>query len=179
MILIVDTNVPVVANGNSPQAGPMCVEICIQRIRSLNADADVLALDDGWRIIKEYQGRLRSEGQPGIGDRFLKWVLTNIENPRRCHQVAITPVGDSETDFQEFPDDLRLEKFDPSDRKFVAVARAHPKCPPILTAVDTDWLQFNDILEENEIKVEFLCLDDLQQLNQRKARRSRKGRGRK
>jgi hypothetical protein len=142
MIVIMDTNVPLVANENAAQASPDCILSCIKWIRHITSDQDLIALDDGWRIIKEYQNELRSEGEPGIGDAFLKWVLTNVENPRRCHKVAITQKNNSEDDFQEFPDDPALKDFDRSDRKFVAVAIKHPKHPKILNAWDTDWLIF-------------------------------------
>jgi hypothetical protein len=85
-----------------------------------------LVLDDMWRIIGEYMQNLRRSGEPGVGDAFLRWVLTNKDNPQRCDLVTITPV---ENDFREFPADAALSDFDPSDRKFIAVALAHPQKP--------------------------------------------------
>src|SRR5262249_4906186 len=121
-------------------------------------------LDDQWRIIREYRSNLRSEGQPGIGDALLKWVLTNWKNPKRCQLVTITQVGDNETDFLEFPSEPALQGFDPSDRKFVAVALAHAQRPPILQAVDSKWWDMKEALERNNVKVEFLCPYDMQRL---------------
>jgi len=142
MKLIVDTNVAVVANGRrqSPQASPSCVLTCVGRLRDLQL-RHTLVLDDGWRILREYLRELSSIGQPGVGDAFLKWVLTNQTNPRRCEQVHITPRDATQPDgeFCEFPADPALDGFDLSDRKFVAVAVAHAEHPPILNAVDTDW----------------------------------------
>ena len=140
MKTIADTNVPKVANWQTSQASPACVAACARRLSDIQS-AGTLVLDDGWHILREYLTNLRSSGQPGMGDAFLKWVLTNQANPRRCELVHITPVntGPDCCDFAEFPEDNNLARFDPADRKFVAVAVAHPEHPPILNAVDTDW----------------------------------------
>ena len=157
MSVVVDTNVPVVANGRSRQASGTCVRACIQRLRSITEDIEPLVLDAGWRILREYRKGLRSEGQPGVGDEFLKWVLTNHANPRRCDLVLITHIGPGDSDFAEFPTDPDLAGFDPSDRKFVAVALAHPQRPPVLNAVDRDWWDYREALERNGVTVDFLC----------------------
>jgi len=130
--VVVDTNVAVIANKRSEQASQDCVITCAERLTRITSGVDKLALDDRWRIIEEYQRNLHSSGQPGLGDMFCRWVLTNRENPQRCERVKITPIGGSETDFGEFPSDVALSDFDPSDRKFIAVALAHPQQPPIL-----------------------------------------------
>ena len=48
-----------------------------------------------------------------------------MNKDQRCDLVPITPINDSENEFEEFPDDPVLEGFDPDDRKFIAVAIAH------------------------------------------------------
>jgi len=161
MIVVVDTNVAVVANGKSEQASLGCVEQCVRRLRKITTDKDRLALDDQWRIISEYKNNLRSQGQPGIGDSFLKWVLTNLANRKRCELVKITPIGGSEDEFLEFPRDPDLENFDRSDRKFVAVTLAHRKRPPVLQAVDSDWWNARQALERNGVRMVFLCPNDI------------------
>lgn len=147
MTLVVDTNVAVVANErNSPQASPQCVAACVQRISRL-VESERIALDDRWVIIGEYKRHLRSSGEPGVGDHFLRWVLTNVRNPECC--ALVTPA--------EFPNDPRLTAFDPADRKFVEVSLAHTDRPPILQAVDTKWRQFEAALGQHDVAVEFLC----------------------
>lgn len=162
MKVVVDTNVPKVANGRTvtPQASPHCVKVCIQRVRDIQLHY-VLVVDDGWHILREYMAQLRSEGQPGVGDAFLKWVLTQQANPRHCEQVHITVAESSSSHrrFAEFPEDEHLVGFDPSDQKFVAVSLAHPDRPPILNAVDSDWLIFQSALEQHGVQVETLCPD--------------------
>jgi len=154
MLLIVDTNVPIVANGKSSQASPQCVINCVRKIYEIQAQHQIL-VDDGWLIINEYRNKLSSTGQPGVGDAFFKWVLTNQRNPQRCQFLKITPMP--EESFEEFPKDASLAGFDVSDRKFVALALAHPDKPPILNAVDSDWRNFETALNQFGVQVEFLC----------------------
>ena len=164
MAVIVDTNVAVVANGQSPQASPNCVDTCINRVEKIIRGEEKLVLDNRWIILSEYMRNLRSSGEPGAGDRFLLWLLRNKDT--QCDLVSITPVNDSENAFEEFPDDPALDGFDPADRKFIAVAYAHLERPPILQAVDSKWLDFDDAFRENGIIVEFICQEDIQRLHE-------------
>jgi hypothetical protein len=59
--------------------------------------------------------------------------------------------------FAEFPDDLALLAFAPSDKKFVAVALASRTNPPILNATDSDWRLFEQALQKHGVQVEQLC----------------------
>ncbi len=169
MTVVVDTNVPVVANGRSEQASPECVKNCSVRLEELTKKGK-LVLDDKWRILKEYMAHLRSEGQSGPGDAFLKWVHTNYSNPQRCELVRITPRDSSETDFEEFPSDPALEKFDPTDKKFIAVALAHPNSPPILQAVDTKWWEMKEPLSKAGVTIDFLCENDIRSILSQKSK---------
>ena len=65
MAVIVDTNVAVVANGQSPQASPNCVDTCINRVERIIRGEEKLALDNRWIILSEYIRNLRSSGEPG------------------------------------------------------------------------------------------------------------------
>lgn len=162
MKVIVDTNVAVVANQRNTTAGPQCIITCAHRLRAITRK-HILVLDEEWHILNEYRQHLRSEGQPGVGDAFFKWVLTNQADPTRCEQVriALRPEREDEADFVEFPNDPRLARFDRSDRKFVAVACTHPEHPPILNAVDTDWREYADVLAEYQVTIEFLCPEEM------------------
>ena len=164
MIVVVDTNVLVVANRRAQQASVQCIENCILWIKCIPREGTI-ALDNGWRILKEYQDNLSSSGQPGIGDEFLRWILINRKNPSHCSLVPITPVDEQDTDFREFPSNARLVAFDSSDRKFVALSAAHPQHPPILQAVDAKWWGFKDALLSNGVAVEFICEDDIRSLS--------------
>ena len=164
MRVIVDTNVAVVANGKSEQASEQCVDSCAERLDQIMYGGVKLVLDDDWRILDEYMRNLHTNG-PDIGDRFLAWTLQYRTNPERCELVPITPVNDLENEFEEFPTDSALDEFDRDDRKFIAVALAHPEKPPIIQAVDTQWWDFRDALSRNGVTVEFICEDDIQRLH--------------
>lgn len=162
MTVVVDTNVPKVANGQkeSPQASPRCVRTCISRIRGIMGGNEKLVLDESGLILREYMRNLHSSGQPGTGDEFLGWILRT--GAAMCERIPITPVGGSNTEFDEFPVDPALNRFDEDDRKFIAVALAHSEKPPILQAVDSKWLSYREALTQNGVRVEYLCPDDMQ-----------------
>ncbi|MCG9127973.1 hypothetical protein JT359_10280 [Candidatus Poribacteria bacterium] len=163
MAVIVDTNVVVVANGRSEQASSDCVETCGDRLEEIMQGEMKLVLDNRWIILREYMQNLRSNGAD-VGDRFLGWILANRDE--RCNLVSITPVDGLENAFEEFPDDPALNDFDPDDRKFIAVAYAHPERPAILQAVDSQWRDFRDAFRRNGVTVEFICEDDIQRLRE-------------
>lgn len=159
MKYVVDTNVPVAANGRSEQVSADCMARCARWLVEIQGK-HVLVLDDGWHILTEYQENLRSAGQPGPGDAFFRWVLTNRENRLRCRKVHIT-CSDVNSDrlFIEFPDDSRLVGFDRSDQKFVAVALARKPHPIVLNATDSDWWNFREALGQHGLQIEFVCPD--------------------
>ena len=131
MAVIVDTNVAVVANGQSPQASSNSIDTCIYRIEAIIRGEEKLVLDNGWIILGEYLRNLRSSGEPGAGDRLLRWILANKD--RLCDLVPITPVDGAENEFEEFPDDSALNGF--RSQMIGNLSRlhvAHPERPPIL-----------------------------------------------
>ncbi len=128
--VVVDTNVAVVANGRAEQASLDCQQACLDELKKIK-EREMVVLDDAMHILKEYMDNLSLSGQPGLGDAFFKWVWDNQANTTRCEMVHVTPKSDREDDFEEFPKDPALAGFDPSDRKFVAAARASrhkPRC---------------------------------------------------
>lgn len=151
---LVDTNVAIVANGNSEQAEDALVEKCIDAIVGLTT-AGRLVLDDEGRIFEEYRGNLSMSGQPGTGDAFIKWVHDHQWSEEKCERRTITCLDEDEQIFEEFPEDEGLKEFDRSDRKFVAVANAGEK-RPILQAVDFKWWGWKDALAAAGIEVVFL-----------------------
>lgn len=161
---VIDTNVGVVANEGHPEASPECVVVCTNFLeRIVNGEA-LVVIDAGWEILEEYLRHMSSSGQPGPGDAFLKWLLNNQANPTRCEQVwidrVIDPVEDNRV-YEEFPGDPDLVTFDPSDRKFVAVALASPSRPSVANAVDSDWWEHREALERVGVRIEFLCADQV------------------
>ena len=164
MTVIVDTNVAVVASKDSDELSEddpfkECVTTCVERLEQINSDEMKLALDSERRIIDEYRRNLESMNRFSMGFQFYRWVERNWTNPERCDLIEITPVDGPKINFEEFPNDPDLDDFDDDDRKFIAVARAHPDNPPIWQAVDSKWRGFLDILRENDVTVEYICED--------------------
>lgn len=151
---VIDTNVLLVANDRHPDVSLKCVLECVDRLEHIQKTG-VVVIDDDWHIVREYLNKTRLKPPKGVGDVFLKWLLQNQSNSQRVHRVHITKI--SPDTFVEFPDSELQAKFDPSDRKFPAVANAHPDKPPIWQATDCKWLDWWLALHNVGISVEFLC----------------------
>ena len=172
--VIVDTNVIVIANDTDDKRAD-CRDRCQDRLQQIIDQREKIVIDDGWRILGEYDDNTHPNTKKGIGDLFVKRLLQNLGNPDICTMAPITPLAGNRTDFGEFPTDTALINFDPDDRKFIAVALAHKRdtgqTPPILLAIDRGWLQFVDELANHGVSVNLICEEDMQ-----RPRQGRKGR---
>ena len=153
---VIDTNVPKLVNRLANRIDIeedllVCVEVCIEAVAEVIRDGG-LVIDEGGEIFDEYRNNLCLSGNPGVGDEFVKWVHDHQWDEAWIERVAIT--------VKDFP--AELQGFDPSDRKFVAVANAHPDKPEILQAVDSKWWGFKDVFVEIGLQVCFLCPDYVQ-----------------
>jgi hypothetical protein len=156
--VVVETNVMMVANGKADQAGPKHIQACSAALEKAKS-TQVIVIDSRNRIFEEYFRLMSHSGQPGLGDAFAKWLFENQGHADRCERVDITPKPGAVDDFEEFPDDPELKAFDPSDRKFVAVAVASAHNPQILNATDSDWWISRAPLKKHGIRIRFLCPD--------------------
>jgi hypothetical protein len=158
--LLVDTNVPKTANKSvDPTSIPddltYCVLACVEAVGDVVKKGG-LVIDAGNEIFNEYRHQLSMSGRPGVGDHFMKWVNDNRWNFPKEDRVVINKNGNS---YHEFPDHEGLSSFDISDRKFVAVANAHPAKPTILQATDSKWKGWDAALKDVGLTVQFLCPD--------------------
>lgn len=154
---VIDTNVAMTANGANPGAPADCVAASARALQSVMKGGHVF-IDDGGRILEEYRGNLNPRGEPGPGDLFLKWLLTHEWGGSRVTRVAITPRSvNHEEDFEELPPPAGDLAYDRSDRKFLAVAAAHPDHPPILQSFDSKWWGWTTELSALGVTVHFLC----------------------
>ena len=155
---VVDTNVPINANlASDPATIPddlvACVQHCVEAIDHVMKTGGFV-IDSGDEIYHEYLRHLSLSGQKGIGNAFMKWVHDHRWSLPEADRVTISINGDS---YDEFPSHEGLIDFDQSDRKFVAVANAHPAKPPILQSTDSKWWGWKEALQEVGIAVHFLC----------------------
>jgi len=79
----------------------------------------------------------------------LKSLNENTAHERGVRRIHLTMIAMDE--FAEYPDDDdKLSRFDRSDRKWVAAARAcqkqHKETPEIVNATDSDWNEVADYL---------------------------------
>lgn len=154
--VVVDTNVPIVANGRAETDGDTgspslaCRLAAVKRLtRVLNREQ--VLLDSDGEILAEYKRHLQPSGQPGVGDRFYQEMLRF--NCERVRQVELPRRPDGS--YEDFPAVGRLANFDLSDRKFAALAKKENA--PVLNATDSDWIEHLAALRAERIEVEFVC----------------------
>ena len=163
---VVDTNVAVTANGDATN---QCVTACGRALLAV-ANGGHLFVDAAGDIVAEYRKNLAAHGDPRAGNAFFKWLLTNEWNPQKVTRVAITKKADDKDSFNELPDPPEGVRYDPSDRKFLAVSAAHPEHPPVLQALDSKWWGWKDALQQSGVIIHFLCPDDIARKHEEKTR---------
>jgi hypothetical protein len=134
------------------------VRECVHRLQAMEKNG-VTVIDDSYRILGEYRHKTSLTPPKGVGDVFLKHVLRNAGNTKMVQQVCLTELAPDE--FAEFPDSNLQAAFDAPDRKFVAVAHAHPNKPPVWQAADCKWLDWWPALQVKGVHIDFLCPDDV------------------
>ena len=150
-MFVVDTNVAIVANGGETTHADMrCQLSCTERLEIL-VKGEVVALDDAQAILKEYAQNLCFSGRPGVGDMFFKYVFDNQYQDERVQLIEITECEDANRGFEELP----TNTFDPSDRKFLAVAAVSGAV--VLNAADNDWGEHTGLMDRLDVEIEQLC----------------------
>ncbi|MBK9426030.1 MAG: hypothetical protein IPN63_01035 [Gammaproteobacteria bacterium] len=157
MRAVIDTNVLLVANGQHADVSADCVLECVRRLQAMQKSG-ITVIDDGYRILGEYQHKTSLNPPKGVGDVFLKWLLREAGSSSRVEQMSLTETAAN--CFAEFPDPALEPAFDAPDRKFAAVANAHPDKPPVWQAADCKWLDWWPALHAKGVRVEFLCPED-------------------
>lgn len=152
---VVDTNVPIVANGTpsapaTAEPSKECRRASVAFLLDLMT-SDRLLLDLEGAIQAEYRTYLKPSGQPGVGDRFYLEVLNS--HPDRVERVSLAL--DASGEYADLPRPLIAAGFDPADRKFAALAK---RCAvPVANSTDRHWAQHRAILEANGVSVHFVC----------------------
>lgn len=155
---VVDTNVPVVANGRpagrcAHNPTVECRIAAVQFLQEVIAEGR-LVLDVAGDMQAEYRRNLNPAGQPGVGDRFYQVILHSA--PHLVERIDLPKRTDQE--YAALPQSLIDAGFDPSDRKFAAMAKQENI--PVYNSTDSDWLEATDILVEEQIEVINLCGTD-------------------
>ena len=152
MKCVVDTNVPVVANGRERRR-PHSLECRLAAVEFLNelVSRGRVVVDFGGEVRREYRRRLNPAGQPGVGDRFYLEVLNS--NPKFVESIELHRSNDG--GFIDCPQSLIDAGFDVSDRKFVALAML--SSGTVINAVDSDWIDYADLLRSENVAVRNIC----------------------
>jgi hypothetical protein len=155
--VVIDTNVPIVANGRNTHASVMCRLACVEFLLEVVEEGRV-ALDTEGRVFDQYRRYLNFSGEPGVGDAFFKHVFDNMYVEARVERIALHRVADECRQFEEFPADPDLAQFDRSDVVLVALALAvRPRPRPIVNATDGGWQRFHEALRRHGVRVVELC----------------------
>ena len=149
--LVVDTNVLVAANGRQTHADVRCRTACIDSLVEVCEAGQLVAIDDGGAIVEEYARHANWAGSPGVGDVFFKHVWNHQYDAARVVRARVTPTKDEDRGFEELP----ANSFDPSDRKFLAVAVVEKAV--VLNATDSDWDEQLDLMRRLAVEVRQLC----------------------
>lgn len=152
---VVDTNVPIVANGRPDPSDPRppsidCRKAAILFLRELVTSGTIL-VDAAGEVLAEYRRYLNPHGQPGVGDRFYQTIL--MSHPARVKRVDLPMREDSQ--YVDLPQPIIDSGFDPSDRKFAALAVKVGA--PVYNATDSDWIEQGEVLAAEGVEVVHLC----------------------
>lgn len=153
--VVVDTNVLMAAEQGmcddiETPAGQRCQAECGRRLLRIQREGAFVCVDDAYGILGEYRRRLlENRSRRGLGSEFCIWVMSG-PGSRRTEWIRITPT-DPARGFEELP----VNRLDPSDRKFLAVARKAGAT--ILNATDSDWDEQRHLLRRLGVPLEQLC----------------------
>ena len=156
---VIDTNVMVTANkavqGTDDELirkHPNLIIRCINALHRITKKGIFVVFDEGNEIFDEYKRHLNFSGQPGVGDKFFKWMHNNrykyLDTEVRLHRT--------DNGYKEFPQGMESANVDPSDKKFFAVSNAHPSKPDIYEAVDSKWWSWAATAKSCGINIIFL-----------------------
>lgn len=150
-----DTNVAVVANAQNAGVATSCVDACKLFVATAR-NSHVVLIDEADAIRQEYAQALQQSRPYGLGALFIQHIYQYQYDPKRVRRIKLPVAANGE--YTDFPNDPSLAAFDPSDRKFAALARKTGI--PVTNATDSDWIDNIVALNSNGIAVDFLCGND-------------------
>jgi hypothetical protein len=146
---VIDTNVPLVVK--YPTEHPQeLVDACEELLEEIIKQNRVVVTDEHEEIMEEYLRNLDFSGQGSLGDVFARWVFDQRWTWDASARPNIDPRG--ENDYGVLDGDQ--DDFDPSDRKFVAVAKVTGA--PVQQATDTKWLDWGAALRRHGVAVRYV-----------------------
>lgn len=147
---VIDTNVPIVANGDSERVTIGCRLAAVELLQKA-INKGMIFVDSAGAIEDEYRRYLNPRGQPGVGDRFYLEIINS--DPNKVKRIDVEK--DIDGQYSDLPQEIISSAFDQGDRVFAAVARKSKA--KIYNTVDTDWIEHRATIEEHGIPIVFLC----------------------
>jgi len=150
---VIDTNVAIVANGDSERVTIECRLAAVTLLQKA-VQKGVIFVDSAGAIQDEYRRYLNPRGEPGIGDRFYLEVINS--DPKKVARIDVEK--DGEGHYVDLPQEIIDSEFDHGDRVFAAVAKKSDS--KVYNTVDTDWVEHRELIEGCGVPIIFLCGSD-------------------
>lgn len=164
MLDVFDENVLVVANdlsrisaglepisdGTSDDCRVKCAERLMKAIRT-----GKVVLDAGSEYFDKYRAHCSMQGQPGVGDAFVRLVYERGYTDW-AQRVEIR-TGDGTI---RLPPEITGSGFDNDDYLWIAGALNCPKKACVVNAVDADYHEHAELLNNNGLIVDQLCSNE-------------------
>ena len=147
---VIDTNVFIAANDGAKHLSDRDVDKCKLFVSALFFGA-VISLDLQGEILSEYFKYMNLSGQPGLSDRFFKYLWDHHYNKAFCELVDVEK--NEKGIYLHLSGRNDLLAFDPSELKFIAVYLGSKNPVRICNASDSDWNNCKEILQKNNIDV--------------------------
>ncbi len=167
---IIDTNVALTASGTNSQASKECQRICISVIRQVLSDEVLVIIDDNNEVLREYRQNIYPDHKGSLAEQFMIHALTNQFFEGRVKRIKLEKNAFGQ--YADYPDnddnwttnDVRCKRFDPDDKKWVALALRFKSetgtDAPIVNAADRCWIAFAAQLQSVGVALEILCRDE-------------------
>lgn len=150
MIRVIDTNVPLVVKFEEDYPREL-VEACEDIIMEILDNRIPVPVDAGGEIVAEYFHQMTRGGRTDLADLFARYVHDECWSWDERVRPDIDPDPETEHRYGALGgDDAEI---DPSDRKFVAVAKLADA--PIVQATDTKWLNWGGVLSRHGVEVHY------------------------
>ena len=150
--IVIDTNVLIVANKrDDTPSDPKCEKACIELLLEATEERKTVLLDTSELIIDEYEAYCRYSREPGVGDKFFKFLYNHQHSTEKVIHISIQETPDEDGGFANLP----ANTFDRDDRKFLAVAEAGDG--RVMNATDSDWSEHAGFIASLGVRVLELC----------------------
>ncbi len=167
---IIDTNVPLTAAGLNSNASKRCQLSCVSILEAVLSGQVKVVIDSSGECLREYNRCIYPDFKGSLAEQFMLYMLQYHTVARRVRSLDLQ--RDKRDDYKDYPDNddtwttdvRRCERFDPDDKKWVALAVRFKKDTgadaPIVNAADRCWLAFEPHLQSAGVKLEALCRDE-------------------